>query len=87
MTGAVRRYLLGRDSLVDEIRAMVPYNLRASDGPLPRELGNRLGLVYLTLPVGIRRSNRPPRRGPSSGGRDQALAEGGLSYRSSKPSA
>jgi diacylglycerol O-acyltransferase / wax synthase len=53
MTGALRRYLLGRDSLVDEIRVMVPYNLRAPDEPLPRELGNRFGLVYLTLPVGI----------------------------------
>jgi len=53
MTGALRRYLLGRDSLVDEIRTMVPYNLRAPDEPLPRELGNRFGLVYLTLPVGI----------------------------------
>jgi diacylglycerol O-acyltransferase / wax synthase len=53
MTGALRRYLVGRDSLVDEIRAMVPYNLREPDEPLPRELGNRFGLVYLTLPVGI----------------------------------
>ena len=53
MTGALHRYLLGRDSLVDEIRVMVPYNLRPSDEPLPRELGNRFGLVYLTLPVGI----------------------------------
>jgi len=53
MTGALRRYLLGRDSLVDQIRTMVPYNLRAADEPLPRELGNRFGLVYLTLPVGI----------------------------------
>jgi WS/DGAT C-terminal domain len=31
----------------------VPYNLRPLDGPLPRELGNRFGLVYLTLPPGI----------------------------------
>jgi diacylglycerol O-acyltransferase len=53
MTGALRRYLLGRDSLVDEIRMTVPYNLRPLDEPLPRELGNRFGLVYLTLPVGI----------------------------------
>jgi len=53
MTGALRRYLLNRDSLVDEIRVMVPYNLRAPGEPLPRELGNRFGLVYLTLPVGI----------------------------------
>ena len=53
MTGALRRYLLGRDSLVEEIRVMVPYNLRGPQEPLPRELGNRFGLVYLTLPVGI----------------------------------
>jgi WS/DGAT/MGAT family acyltransferase len=53
MTGALRRYLLGRDSLVEEIRVTVPYNLRAPDEPLPRELGNRFGLVYLTLPVGM----------------------------------
>jgi WS/DGAT/MGAT family acyltransferase len=53
MTGALRRYLLGRGSLVEEIRVMVPYNLRGPREPLPRELGNRFGLVYLTLPVGI----------------------------------
>ncbi|MGA2924683.1 MAG: wax ester/triacylglycerol synthase family O-acyltransferase [Solirubrobacteraceae bacterium] len=53
MTGALRQYLLGRDSLVDQIRTMIPYNLRAAGEPLPRELGNRFGLVYLTLPVGI----------------------------------
>ena len=53
MTGALRTYLRERDSLVDEIRTMVPYNLRPLDEPLPRELGNRFGLVYLTLPVGI----------------------------------
>ena len=53
MTGALHRYLSRRDSLVDEIRAMVPFNLRPLDEPLPRELGNRFGLVYLTLPVGI----------------------------------
>ena len=32
---------------------MVPFNLRPLDEPLPRELGNRFGLVYLSLPVGI----------------------------------
>jgi diacylglycerol O-acyltransferase len=53
MTGALRHYLIGRDSIVDEIRVMVPYNLRAPEEALPRELGNRFGLVYLTLPVGI----------------------------------
>jgi diacylglycerol O-acyltransferase / wax synthase len=53
MTGALHRYLQRRDSLVDEIRAMVPFNLRPLDEPLPRDLGNHFGLVYLSLPVGI----------------------------------
>ncbi|HET8951873.1 MAG TPA: hypothetical protein VFN44_15235, partial [Solirubrobacteraceae bacterium] len=53
MSGALRRYLVGRDSAVREIRAMVPFNLRQLDEPLPRDLGNRFGLVYLALPVGI----------------------------------
>ena len=53
LTGALHGYLKGRDSVVPEIRAMVPFNLRLLDKPLPRDLGNRFGLVYLTLPVGI----------------------------------
>jgi diacylglycerol O-acyltransferase / wax synthase len=57
-TGALRRYLIDRRSLVDEVRAMVPFNLRPLDQPLPRELGNRFGLVYLQLPVGIRERRR-----------------------------
>jgi diacylglycerol O-acyltransferase / wax synthase len=52
--GALRRYLAERHSLVDEVRAMVPFNLRPLDQPLPRELGNRFGLVYLDLPVGLK---------------------------------
>ncbi len=58
MTGALRRYLIDHRSLVDELRAMVPFNLRPLDRPLPRELGNRFGLVYLQLPVGIRGRRR-----------------------------
>jgi diacylglycerol O-acyltransferase len=80
MTGALRRYLLGRDSLVDEIRVMVPYNLRGPDEPLPRELGNRFGLVYLTLPVGI---TDPAERLAEVHRRMDAIKhsrEGGLSY-------
>ena len=37
----------------DEVHALVPFNLRALDEPLPRDLGNRFGLVVLGLPVGI----------------------------------
>jgi WS/DGAT/MGAT family acyltransferase len=36
-----------------DIHAFVPFNLRPLDEPLPRELGNRFGLVVLELPVGI----------------------------------
>jgi WS/DGAT/MGAT family acyltransferase len=53
VTGALHRWLAERDSVVDELRAMVPFNLRPLDQPLPAELGNRFGLVYLPLPVGI----------------------------------
>jgi WS/DGAT/MGAT family acyltransferase len=56
--GALRRYLIDRHGLVDGVRAMVPFNLRPLDQPLPRELGNRFGLVYLDLPVGIRGRRR-----------------------------
>ena len=54
MTGALHHYLVRRHSLVEELRAMIPFNLRPLDEPLPRELGNRFGLVYLALPVGMR---------------------------------
>ncbi len=53
LTGALRDYLTARGSLVEEIRAYMPFNLRPSDEPIPRELGNLFGLVFLTLPVGV----------------------------------
>ena len=54
MTGALRQYLRKNHTLVDEIRAFVPFNLRPLDRPLPAKLGNKFGLVYLPLPVGAR---------------------------------
>lgn len=30
----------------------MPFNLRPLDQPLPADLGNRFGLVYVALPVG-----------------------------------
>jgi WS/DGAT/MGAT family acyltransferase len=36
-----------------DVHALVPFNLRPLDEPLPRELGNRFGLVLLELPIGI----------------------------------
>ena len=54
ISGALRRYLEDQDQPTDgvEIRAMVPVSLRQ-----PHEmgqLGNRFGLILLTLPVGAR---------------------------------
>jgi len=53
VTGAIRRYLLdrGEDVAGLEIRAAVPVNLRPIEGPV--ELGNRFGLIFLPLPVGL----------------------------------
>jgi diacylglycerol O-acyltransferase / wax synthase len=53
VSGALRRHLRARGEQPREIRTLVPFNLRALDTPLPRELGNRFGLVYLALPVDV----------------------------------
>lgn len=53
VTGALRRYLDGRNETVKnlDIRAVIPVNLRSPKAPL--ELGNKFGLVFLELPIGI----------------------------------
>jgi WS/DGAT/MGAT family acyltransferase len=53
VTAAVGRHLRDQGDEVDEVHALVPFNLRPLDRPLPRELGNRFGLVLLGLPVGV----------------------------------
>ena len=53
VAGAIGRYLRARGEELDEIHALVPFNLRPLDQPLPPQLGNRFGLVLLGLPVGI----------------------------------
>lgn len=53
VSGALRRYLHELDAPPDEVHAMVPFNLRPLDEPLPRELGNRFGLVLLGLPIAV----------------------------------
>ena len=58
MSGALRHYLQDRGSEVAEIQAMVPFNLRPLDKPVPRQLGNKFGLVFLPLPVGTSGSYR-----------------------------
>lgn len=51
--GAIRHYLSSQGESVDGIvlRVLVPINLRPLEGPL--ELGNKVGFVYLPLPVDI----------------------------------
>lgn len=51
--GALRDYLLAQGDAVDglEIRAIVPVNLRPPDEA--HGLGNRFGLVFMDLPIGI----------------------------------
>jgi diacylglycerol O-acyltransferase / wax synthase len=53
VTGAVADHLRASGDVPEEIHALVPFNLRRLDEPLPRELGNRFGLVLLSLPVGV----------------------------------
>jgi WS/DGAT/MGAT family acyltransferase len=54
LAGALRGYLLSRDGQVDEdlnVRGVVPVNLRPIEEAW--QLGNRFGLVFLALPLGI----------------------------------
>jgi len=51
VAGAAGRHLRAHGDDADELRALVPFNLRPLEQPLPRELGNRFGLVVLALPV------------------------------------
>lgn len=53
LSGALRTYMVHRDDSAEDgdIRAMVPVNLRALEGEI--ELGNRFGLVFLTLPISL----------------------------------
>jgi hypothetical protein len=53
VAGGLRRYIAGRGQPTGgvDIRAMVPVNLRPPEEQ--GQLGNRFGLIYLGLPVGI----------------------------------
>lgn len=53
MAGGLRRYLLSRGASVNGLnfRAAVPVNLREPDEV--EDLGNKFGLVFLSLPIGI----------------------------------
>jgi WS/DGAT/MGAT family acyltransferase len=53
VTGALRRYVEAHGSVVDNLRTLVPVNLRPLDRPVPTTLGNKFGLAFLDLPVGL----------------------------------
>jgi len=53
VAGSLRRYVRSRDAAAEDLRAVVPVNLRSLHEPLPRTLGNRFGMVFLPLPVGV----------------------------------
>ncbi len=64
----LRRHLMERDSVVGDLRAAVPVDLRRGT-PVPADLGNTFGVVFVPLPVGeadplrrlqlVARSTRP----------------------------
>ncbi|RKH61258.1 WS/DGAT/MGAT family O-acyltransferase [Corallococcus aberystwythensis] len=58
LTGALRRYLASRDAPLEDVHALVPVNLRPLDAPVPRELGNHFGVVFLRLPVHLAEPRR-----------------------------
>lgn len=53
LSGALRRYMLAHDEKVErgDIHSFVPVNLRPAEAM--SKLGNRFGLVFLQMPVGI----------------------------------
>lgn len=53
MAGGMHRYLAELDALVDDVLVVVPVSLRELGAPLPRSVGNRIGLLPVLLPVGI----------------------------------
>jgi len=84
VSGGLRHYLQQRGGPVAEIQALVPFNLRPLDKPVPRELGNKFGLVMLPLPVGTSGSYRRlvevhKRMHEIKSGRDGAVSYGFLS--------
>jgi diacylglycerol O-acyltransferase / wax synthase len=80
LAGALRRYLLENGAPVREIQAMVPFNLRPLDEPVPRELGNKFGLVFLPLPVGVSGSLRRLIEVHKRMGEIKRSREGAVSY-------
>lgn len=84
VTGALRRYLLDHSQQVSHLnlRAVVPVNLRPIE--LDVDLGNRFGLVFLSLPVGVadplERLHESKRRMDALKGTPEAMVAFGILY-------
>ncbi|HET8559931.1 MAG TPA: wax ester/triacylglycerol synthase family O-acyltransferase [Marmoricola sp.] len=80
VAGGLRTWLVRQRSEVHDLRAIVPFNLRPLNEPLPADLGNRFGLVYLDLPVTV--ANRADRLAEMTRrmGAIKGSAEGPVSY-------
>jgi diacylglycerol O-acyltransferase / wax synthase len=52
LSGALNRYLAPRGRLPRSVRAMVPFDLRPEQTPVDASLGNRFGMLLVTVPVG-----------------------------------
>jgi diacylglycerol O-acyltransferase len=53
ISGALRAHLARIDGSAPDVRAVVPINVRPTAGPLPVELGNEFGLLFVSLPVAV----------------------------------
>lgn len=51
VSGALRRYQVGRGEVPQDVVTMIPVNLRPPDQPLPPHLGNKFALVAVELPL------------------------------------
>jgi diacylglycerol O-acyltransferase / wax synthase len=53
VAGGIHRYLRERDALVEQVLVLIPVSTRELGAPLPRSVGNRIGLLPVHLPVGV----------------------------------
>jgi diacylglycerol O-acyltransferase len=51
--GALRSYLLARGQAAHDLRIFIPVNVRPPNQPVSTSLGNRFGLIFLSLPISM----------------------------------
>ena len=77
--GGLRTHLLALGGPVADLRVLVPVDLRGG-APVPADLGNRFGIVFVTLPVGEPDAVRRLRSVAASTRRLRKSAEAGATY-------